>query len=339
MSRINIFGLLMEGKLKAVFILGPTASGKTRLAARIARLFGGEIISADSRQVYRGMDIGTGKDLAEYVQDGLPVPCHLIDIAEPGDEYNLSRFCTDFKEALLGVAARGRLPVAVGGSAMYISAVLNEYELPGGPPIPELREELADKTNADIAAMIGKLAETENASGVDVNNRNRLVRTLERLSSPGSGRAPAPLNADWLLIGTYLPRTEIHRRIQARLEERLGAGMIEEVRRLHDKGLPWEKIEYFGLEYRACALLLQGKIGLEEMKSQLLAKIRQFARRQDIWFRKLERQGWKIFWIRPDDYTKAGRLISDFLKGDPLNDPDIRISETFYGKKSFRKRA
>ena len=317
---------------KGVIITGPTATGKTRVGARLARDFDGEIISSDSRQIYRRLDIGSGKDIQEYSFDSVTVPYHLIDIADPGDEYNLQKFQLDFIRAFDEILDRGKIPFVVGGSPLYISSIINRYSLPGGPPDSNIRKELSNKTNHEILEMIkknGREAET-----IDVNNRNRLIRVYERLSSGKIAESGGAPEAEWLIIGTYLHRRQIHEKIKTRLEKRLLEGMLVEVEDLHTSGISWEKLEYFGLEYKWIALYLQGKIDLATMKSTLEARIRQFAKRQDIWFRKFENQGWKIHWKDPEKYDEIKNLVSLFIEEKQLPEPEMRISEIFYGPKS-----
>lgn len=316
---------------KGIIITGPTASSKTRTGVRLARYFNGEIISADSRQIYKRLDIGSGKDIQEYSSDSGIIPYHLIDVADPDEEYNLQRFQLDFTQAFNIVTDIGKIPFVIGGSALYISSIINRYSLSGGPPDDAIRDGLKDKSNHEILEMIGKTG--GKADTIDVNNRNRLIRIYERLSSGKIAESAAP-EAEWLIIGTYLHRSQIHEKIKERLEIRLSKGMIEEVDNLHASGISWEKLEYFGLEYKYIALYLQEKIDFYTMKTTLEAKIRQFAKRQDIWFRKLENQGWKIHWKDPEKYNEIKKLVSLFLQDRQLPEPELRLSEIFYGPKS-----
>jgi tRNA dimethylallyltransferase len=325
----------MEKGLKTVVITGPTATGKTALAVKLASRFGGEIISVDSRQVYRGMDIGTGKDLEEYSHDNKPVPYHLIDMVDPETEYNLMEFCRDAWQAIKAVAARSNLPVLCGGTPMYLNAILAEYELPGGPPDSDLRKSLAGKTLEELLEIL-KSNDEETYSGFkDRDNRYRLLRAIEKTAVPANALSEGCFcKLDPLVIGVYFPRAEVHRRIEERLDRRLKNGMVEEVEQLHQRGVSWERLEFFGLEYRFIALYLQGKLNYDGMRNQLLFGIRQFAKRQDIWFRKLEREGQTIFWIDqqkgPDPFT----LVEDFLAGRPLPRPEISLKDIFYGPKT-----
>ncbi len=315
----------MKDKIKIIMIIGPTASGKTRLGVQIASRFSGEIISVDSRQVYKGMDIGTGKDIKEYGQ----VPYHLIDIAEPAETYNLNRFRNDAIAAISDVADRGKVPVLVGGSPLYIDSLLSQYSLPGRGPDQNMRANFANMTNIELTGILGKKLSVD-----ELNNRNRLLRTLEIKMNEDNVAPDFPFIPEWLIIGTLFDRAEVRRRIAKRLRERLDAGMLNEVAELHKKGLSWEKLEYFGLEYKYAALNLQGRISDSEMESVLFVKIRQFARRQDTWFRKIEREGHKIYWIKEGSFRESEKLSSAFLSGENIPDPQIKLSQIFYGKKT-----
>ncbi len=326
-----------------LFVLGPTASGKTRLGVELARRFGGEIVSFDSRQVYRGLDLGSGKDLAEYAATaaGAPaVPHHLIDVADPtaAAAFDLHQFLGLAREAVRDVRNRGRLPVGVGGSVLYVKAFLEDYDLPGGPPQPEIRAELDLLSDAELAARLARLA-PDLAARADYSQRIRLLRAVEiamsRAAAPSVARTETlTLELRPLLLAPYFPRKEIHARIAARLEARMAAGMLEESAELHRRGVTWERLESFGLEYRAAAQHLQGRISLEEMREQLLIKIRGFCRSQDIWFRKLERAGHVIHWIPGGDPDRAAALMEKFLAGAPLPPPELRLADIYYGPKS-----
>ncbi len=311
----------MRKPLKIPVVTGPTASGKTRLAVELARKFEGEIVSADSRQVYKGMDLGTGKDLSEYGEVGH----HLIDIVPPSDSYNLSRFRADAISAISDISSRGRLPIVCGGSTLYIDCLLSKYELPGADSDAEERQRLKSLDCAELLKILGEELPPDEA-----RNKNRIVRRIER-KRKGDGTADEfPFDPEWLVIGVLRDRKEIHQRIEKRLKARLSDGMIDEVRRLHDGGLGWEKLEYFGLEYKYIAMFLQGKISGTEMSDTLLARIRNFARRQDIWFRKMERSGHRIHWIGDGNAETATNLVGRFISGEKIPAPDIRLSEIFY---------
>lgn len=320
--------------IKTIFILGPTATGKTSLGVKLAGSFDGEIISADSRQVYKGLDIGSGKDLSSYSISGKSIPYHLIDIVSPIEEYNLMRYSRDFNDAIMKVHDKNHLPVVVGGSALYVDAIIKNYKLPGGPPDTEMRK----KTESLDVSELGKLLKNRNpqiySELKDKNNRNRLLRAIEKAESGAEDRSSRLYELTPLLLGIYFHRSEVHKRIESRLDERLLNGMVEEVERLHSNGVSWERLEYFGLEYKFAALYLQKKLDYNEMRLQLLAKIRQFAKRQDIWFRKMENEGNLIHWIPGGDFHAAEELVKLFLQDKELPDPVLRLSEIRYGIKT-----
>jgi tRNA dimethylallyltransferase len=280
------------------------------------------------------MDIGSGKDLAEYKEGGSPVKYHLIDIIEPTNEYNLMSFCKDARDSVLDIHSRGKLPIFCGGTAMYMNALLSGHTLPGVAPDSALRKELRTKTPEELAEMLKSKAPEEYEKMKDKNNRVRLIRAIENLE--GSDKQTTPLEPliDPLVIGVYYPRKEVHKRIEMRLEERLNSGMVKEVEDLHKNGVPWEKLEFFGLEYRFVALYLQGKMPYDEMKEKLLFKIRKFAKSQDVWFRKIEREGKIIHWLQEGNRKQAAQLIEDFFSGRPLPAPQIRLKDIHYGPPS-----
>lgn len=322
----------MTQKNKFVVITGPTASGKTALAVNLARHFNGEIISADSRQVFRHMDLGTGKDLAEYQE----IPYHLIDIVDPTEIYHLKRFMDDSAVALAEIMGRGALPFFCGGTALYLDAILRGYELSGGEPDFLRRDELRNKSAAELAQRLRSLSPElyQSLDAPGLNNHERLLRMLEKAEKPTEITVDNEISksCEKLIIGVYFPRSEIRQRIKERLERRLAEGMLEEVAKLHEVyGVSWERLELFGLEYRAIAEYLQGKTDLETMQSSLLIKIRQFAKRQDIWFRKMERSGLVIHWVEHGDYDQSAKLVEDFLKYRQLPQPTIRLNDIRYG--------
>ena len=280
----------MNENLKIVAVTGPTATGKTALAVALARRFDAEIVSVDSRQVYRHMDIGTGKDLDEYGE----VKYHLIDVADPATEvYDLARFCRDASNAILDIASRGKRIILCGGTALYLAALLNSYELPGGKLTP--RE-----------------------SG----------KARERQDPDGNPSFKLPFQAEYLVLGVLYPRATVRERIAARLDARLAAGMIDEIRDLTEKhGVPQEKLEFFGLEYREVGRYLKGECTREEMRNTLLDRIRQFAKRQDIFFRKLEREGNPIYWLPQGDFSQAEALVTKFFAGEPLPPVTYRLAD------------
>lgn len=322
----------MTDLTKSIVITGPTASGKTALAVKLAEKFNGEIISADSRQVYRHMDLGTGKDLEEYGE----VPYHIIDVAEPQEIYHLKRYFEDVAVAIRKIAGKGRLPIFCGGTALYLDAILRRYELKGGEPDFGKREELRHLPASELAEKLREFnSDAYNAlSGVERQNHERLLRLLEKSSGNKQESVELPLLKS-LVIGVYYPRQDIHRRIEERLDLRLKAGMIEEVKALHEiHGVSWERIEFFGLEYRAIARYLQGEYDWRQMRDSLLVKIRQFAKRQDIWFRKMEREGLNIYWVKHGDYEQSSALIDAFLHDREIGSPQIRLNDIIYGPRT-----
>ena len=277
-------------------ILGPTASGKTRYAVRLAREMDGEILSGDSRQVYRGMDIGTGKDLAEYGK----IPCHLIDIADAGEKYNIFQYQHDFEQAYRGIVERGHTPILCGGSGLYIEAATCGYHLPDVPPDPDLRARLEPLSTDALIARYEALRKPHNTT--DYDTRQRLIRAIEiavyENEHPVSRTAFLPRKTKY--IGISVSREERNARIDRRLQERLDAGLVEEVRGLLDRGLRPEDLLYYGLEYKFVTLYLTGSLSYDEMVVRLQTAIHQFAKRQMTWFRGMERKGIAIEWIDPN---------------------------------------
>ncbi len=280
--------------MNLLVILGPTASGKTHVAVQAARRLNGEIISADSRQVYRGLDIGSGKDLAEYGS----TPHHLIDITEPGREYSLFDFVRDFTAAYAAILDRNNLPILAGGTGLYLDAVLRNYRLVPVAEDPQLRQALAplslDQLRQRLMALRPELHNT-----TDLDDRARLVRAIEIAEGERRGDS-SPLALPPMIPRVYglrWPRAVLRERITRRLRERLDQGMIEEVANLHASGVPWETLEFFGLEYRFVAWHLQGRLSRNDLFQQLNSAIHQFAKRQETWFRRMERQGVAIRWL------------------------------------------
>jgi tRNA dimethylallyltransferase len=294
-----------------IVILGPTASGKTRLAARLAARISAELISADSRQVYRGMDIGTGKDLAEYIVDGVPVPYHLIDVAEPGHLFSVFEFQQRFYECFREIRARGRMPIVVGGTGLYIESVLREYRMPPVLENAALREELEALSMEELAARLLHLNPALHNT-TDLTGRERLIRAIEiaeHSSKHGSGDVIQRPDIVPLVIGVRWDRPVIRERITKRLKERLDQGMIEEVQSLREAGVSWDRLDEMGLEYRYVSRYLRGEMSRDEMFKTLNIRIHQFAKRQDTWFRGMERRGISIHWIEGSDEAALPELV------------------------------
>lgn len=287
---------------KMITILGPTASGKTSVAAALALRTGGEIISADSRQVYRRMDIGTGKDLADYTIGDVHIPYHLIDIAEPGTKYNLFQYQQDFHTAYNDIRSRGKLPILCGGTGLYIEAVLGGYSLSPVPQNQKLRESLEGKSLDQLTHMLVQLKQ-KNGSNMhnrtDVDTAQRAIRAIEietyNLEHPTPERQMPPV--DSLVIGINIDRELRREKITRRLKARLEEGMCDEIRSLIDGGVNPDDLIYYGLEYKFVTEYVVGKTSYEEMFRQLEIAIHQFAKRQMTWFRGMERRGYTIHWI------------------------------------------
>ncbi len=291
---------------RMITILGPTASGKTSVAARLAAEVGGEIISADSRQVYRRMDIGTGKDLEDYTlrtpQSTLHIPYHLIDICEPGTKYNLFEYQQDFYDVYQDIRHRGVVPILCGGTGLYIEAVLKGYKLSPVPQNQSLRDSLEGNSLNELTEMLKELKE-KNGSNMhnttDVDSCQRAIRAIEietyNLENPTPRRELPPV--DSLIIGINIDREARREKITRRLKARLEAGMVNEVKALLDEGIPANDLIYYGLEYKFLTEYLTGVTSYDEMTKRLEIAIHQFAKRQMTWFRGMERRGFKIHWI------------------------------------------
>lgn len=283
-----------------ITILGPTASGKTALAVALANELDTEIISADSRQLYRGMDLGTGKDLAEYNIDGKQIPYHLIDIVEPGYKYNVFEYQQDFLKAYEEIRSRGKRPILCGGTGMYLESVLKGYKLIPVPENPDLRNRLADKSLEELTEMLGRYKTLHNKT--DVDTVKRAIRAIEieeyYATNELSQREFPPLSS--LIIGTYIDREVRRASISRRLKQRLEEGMVTEVESLLQKGLTADDLIYYGLEYKYLTLYVTGQLSYEEMYSQLEVAIHQFAKRQMTWFRGMERKGFIIHWVNAE---------------------------------------
>lgn len=300
---------------KILFITGPTAVGKTARAVDMAKALGGEIISADSRQIYRGMDLGTGKDLDEYGD----VPYHLIDIAPAGYKYNLYEYLRDFDRARASIESRGRMAVVCGGTGLYVESALKGLHLPEVPQNPQLRASLETRSLEELTAMLAEMKALHNTT--DVDTVKRAVRAIEietyyrQHPDAAVNVKPQPLT-DAVVVGIDIPRDERRRRISSRLRARLDSGMVDEVRRLIDSGVSPDDLMYYGLEYKYLTLYVTGAMSYDDMFSSLEIAIHQFAKRQMTWFRGMERRGFAIHWL-PFDMDRdifvetVKRLIAD----------------------------
>ncbi|MBL4867896.1 MAG: tRNA (adenosine(37)-N6)-dimethylallyltransferase MiaA [Pseudomonadales bacterium] len=291
-----------------IVVLGATASGKTKLAVQLAKRCSGEIISADSRQVYRGLDIGSGKDLDEY--DG--VPYHLIDVVDPGYEFSVYDYQRRFLDVFMMLSANGVMPVLAGGTGLYLDAVLKGYHFVEAPQNVELRAELSGLKSEVLVDRLLQLQPKQHNT-TDTDNRDRLMRAIEIALAEKSAnvdREPYPTITPFI-IGIHWDRAKLRERITLRLKQRLDNGLIEETQGLHDAGLSWEVLDFFGLEYRYVGQFLQEKINRNDLFQKLNAEIHRFAKKQDTWFRRMERKGAQIHWVEGegDPFKQATRLM------------------------------
>jgi len=295
-----------------VTILGATASGKTAVATHLAKSLNGEVISADSRQVYRGMDIGTGKDLSDYIIDGELVPYHLIDIADAGYQYNVFEYQRDFLDVFARMQKRGKFPVLCGGTGLYIEAVLKGYKLIQVPVNESRRQELQAMSLEELTQILSAYKELHNTS--DIENKKRAVRAIEieeyYQKHPEIDLSFPDINS--LIVGVKFDRDSRRRRITQRLKDRLENGMIEEVEKLLASGLSPESLTYYGLEYKFLTQYVTGEISYDEMFRSLNTAIHQFSKRQMTWFRKMEREGFDIHWL--DGYTPLPEKIEQITR-------------------------
>jgi len=291
----------MNPHFPLITVLGPTAVGKTTFAAHLALSVNAEIISADSRQVFRGMDLGTGKDLADYRVENQVIPSHLIDIADPGTEYNVYQFQRDFETVYASIISRGKTPILCGGTGLYLDSVLLGYNLIEVPSDEELRKQLAELSDADLITRITSFRSLHNTT--DILDRERLTRAIEievykRLHENQQIKndfSNAPV------FGIRFERKTIRERITARLLQRLNEGMVEEVQQLLDKGISKERLVFYGLEYKYIAMHLSGELNYSQMVTLLNTAIHQFAKRQMTWFRRMETKGIRILWLEGED--------------------------------------
>lgn len=309
-------GMVEEAGCNCITVLGPTATGKTALAVALAKRYGGEILSADSRQVYRGLDIGSGKDLAEYG----PVPHHLIDIATLDEEYCVFDFQQDFYREFAGVLGRGAVPVIAGGTGMYLDSILRSYRFERVPENAALRAELDLLTMAELEQRLRSLKDYVHNT-TDLETRERLVRAVEiaEITARREAELAPPVSVRALVLGVRFERSELRSRIEKRLDARICEGLAAEVASLHSGGASWERLERLGLEYRMTAELLQGKIAdASEWRNTLLREICRFAKRQETWFRGMERKGVSINWVDNGDAGTAFSIADRYFSSGHL---------------------
>ena len=301
-------------------ILGPTATGKTQLAVQLANKLGGEIISADSRQVYLGMDIGTGKDLTEYNLNRKSIPYHLIDIVDPVEEYNVAQFQKDFQKVSMDIRKLEKLPILCGGTGFYVKTVLLDFQLSKTEPNKQLRQKLENWKLEDLINELETISPGASAN-TPVDTRRRVIRAIEvaknRRQNIGDRdheiQNPKSKIQNPIILGVNYPREVIRKRITTRLHERLNSGMIEEVELLLKNGVTHERLDRFGLEYRFISHYLQGQLSRDEMAEKLNTAIHQFAKKQMTFFRNMEKNGIKIHWIPEGDFETALGIISKGL--------------------------
>lgn len=317
---------------KSIIVTGPTATGKTQLAVDLCREFDGEYISADSRQVYRGLDIGTGKDLDEFVDaDEVTTAYHLMDICDPQEEFSLFHWRETIIDIFANLAKNNKLPILCGGTPLYLDMLLRNYELKGGARQSYTAESLQQLTLSQLIDKLKKFPDL--IDNTDLTQRAKVVRALEIANQQEATKRPLPDN-DYLVIAPYWHRKIVHGRIEQRLKERWG-GMIKETKDLLDRGLTHERLEWFGLEYRYMSRFLLNELSEDEAFDQLLIRIRKFAKRQDIWFRKMERAGTVIHWLPGEEAgDQASQLIKNFLAGEALPKPKIQIKDIVYGPRT-----
>lgn len=295
-------------RVPVIAVVGPTASGKTRLAVQLAQTFGGEVISADSRQVYRGLDIGTDKITKPEM---LGIPHHLLNCASPQDNFSVAEYVPRAEDAIVDITSRGKIPVVCGGSGQYVDALLRDVPVPAVPPHPEIRAELEHLSAEKLHAMLTEL-DPVRAEDIDPFNRPRLIRAIEIVRVTGKpvpslvkGKAKEPFDVLW--VGIDVPSDDLKDRIARRIDEWLNRGLVAEVRRLHEHGLTWERMSELGMTYRFTALFVQGKLRESAYREQLQNSIAQYARRQRTWWRQHD----DITWVK--DYDEAVELVNRFL--------------------------
>lgn len=292
-----------------ITILGPTAVGKTSLAAKLAKKFDGEIISADSRQVYKGMDIGTGKDLDDYIVENDKVPYHLIDVISPEDEFDLYKFTQHFNTAFEDISNRNKIPFLVGGTGLYLHSILSGYNLDAVDFKSKRAEELSKRNKQELTNILLK-TKTDLHNTTDLTDKERIIKAILIAEQSNKKESQKP-RINSLTIGVKLEREEIKKRITKRLKERLQNGMIEEAKKLIDDGISHNKLQFFGLEYKYLSLYLQGKLNYNDMYQKLNSAIHNFAKRQMTWFRKMEKEGIVINWVNGNNFAEAEAIIKE----------------------------
>ena len=302
---------------KLIVITGPTASGKTSLASKIAYDIDSEIISADSRQIYKGMDIGTGKDLDDYIVNQKSIPYHLIDILDPKQNYSVYDFQKDFYNAYQQIRLKNKVPILCGGTGLYIESTLLKYDLSTKPaPDENLRTSMENLDKDDLLKHLYTITTEKERSGLLLETRKQIIRNIEILknSSDSNGFKMKPLNDNAIVFATKVDREVLRQKIKQRLIDRINEGMIAEVKGLINHGLPIERLDYFGLEYKFIAQYLKNEISKELLITSLTTAIRKFAKRQRTWFRRMEKRGVNINWIEPHDYNRIKILINQYIE-------------------------
>ena len=304
-------------ELNFIVITGPTATGKTKVAVDIAYQYNGEIISADSRQIYKGMDVGTGKDLDEYIVNNKQIPYHLIDILDPNENYSVYQFQRDFLSSYNSIKERNNLPILCGGTGLYIESILLKYRLQNAPgPNQNLRQSLQEKSNEELLELFQNISPEKYKNPSKKDTKNRIIRSIEIELNKTTDEPDIFTNQDinnFLVIGIKQERQDNRDLIKKRLIERIEEGLIEEVEGLIDNGLDILRLDYFGLEYKFVGLYLKNELNKEDLIEKLHIAICQFAKRQTSWFRRMEKRGINIHWISPHDKETINSLIKNAI--------------------------
>ena len=303
-------------QLKLIVITGPTATGKTSLAAQLAYDIDSEIISADSRQIYKGMDIGTGKDLNEYVVNNKSINYHLIDILDPMKDYSVYDFQKDFYKAYNDIQSKNKIPILCGGTGLYVESTLLKYDLSSKPPPnKELRIKLERLDKEELLNQINLITTPKDRENLLLETRKQIIRNIEVIKSEArdSGFKLQPMNDTALIFGLQVETEQLRKKIKRRLIERIDEGMVDEVEKLIDNGLPLQRLDYFGLEYKFIGKFLRSELTKDEFISGLTTSIRKFAKRQRTWFRRMEKRGVKIKWIEPNNYAKLKNIVAEYI--------------------------